>query len=102
MTVTEVRYALKTLPKGLDATYELSMNRIDSQSEGFRKLGRRVINWLVFAKTKLTVTELLHAVSFEPGMKTMSAEDLVQEDDLISACAGLVVISARYVQFIRE
>lgn len=78
------------------------MNRIDSQGEDFRKLGRSVIEWLVFAKDKLRVAELRHAVSFKTGMVAICEEDLVQADDIISACAGLVVISDGYVQFVRE
>jgi hypothetical protein len=51
--VKEVHQALQELPKDLDHTYENTMNRIDAQPSGDRKIARPALTWVVNAQRPL-------------------------------------------------
>ncbi|KAL8831035.1 MAG: hypothetical protein Q9191_001102 [Dirinaria sp. TL-2023a] len=90
-----VRQALDTLPKGLDATYDEAMSRIDEQGEQDTRLAGQVLSWISFAVRPLELAELREALSIEleaPELDNSAAPD----DELItSVCAGLVVIDPK-------
>lgn len=83
------------LPKGfkaLDKAYEGAMQRIDGQMEGFRLLAKEVLGWLTYAERLMSITELQHAIAIELGEKEFDKENLVDPSELVSVCAGLVVV----------
>ena len=90
-----IRAHLSRLPSGLPATYQMTMERIKAQEPALAELGLRVLTWVYFARKTLTVAQLRHAVSFRPGMKKITNDDLVDEDQIISACAGLISVIER-------
>ena len=90
LTVNQIRAAIKRLPAGMLATYNMIMERIRRQDPRLFKIGFEVLSWIYCAKTRLTVTELQHVVSLHLGLKDISDDDLVGEDILLSACCGLV------------
>jgi hypothetical protein len=87
-----VREALKRLSKGVDEIYDEAMKRIEGQSEDDRTLAKAVFAWITYAHRPLTLNELQHAVAVVPDMKNMDPDALVDEQILISVCAGLVVV----------
>ena len=68
------------------------MKRIHGQEEGFRDLAEQVLSWIVWAVRPLTVPELQHALSIEPGDEDLDEDNFLDANDLTSVCAGLVII----------
>ena len=90
--VRDIRRALANLPQGLDATYDDVMNRISSQDEEDCGLAKRVLGWIVYAKRPLTPDMLEHAVAFTPDCTELDEDALIDFEQLICVCAGLVVL----------
>jgi Cdc6-like AAA superfamily ATPase len=87
-----IRLGLNTLPKGLDDVYQEALLRIESQHEDDAKLAKQILSWISFGIRPLTVTEIRHALAVEPGDTDLDEETLLDEDFLVSVCAGLVTI----------
>ncbi len=90
MTIRDLRKALKTLPTGLDESYSHAMDRIDLQDQDPKQLAYRILYWISYTVRPLTVDELCHALGVEPEESEFDEENLINEDDLIAVCAGLV------------
>jgi len=93
-TVKTVQAALEKLPKGSDAydeAYKEAMERINEQKddEGFAK---RVLSWITCAKTRLSTTELQHALAIEVGEGKLDETNLLPVEDMVSLCGGLVTV----------
>jgi ankyrin repeat protein len=91
----DVLSTLDQLPKGsagLNDAYEKAMKQIEEQLPGDRLLGKRAISWITCAQRPLTTKELCHALSIEPGDKTLDSEDVYDIESVVSSCAGLVTI----------
>jgi hypothetical protein len=91
-SVAEVREAIHGLPQDITATYGNAIERIKQQRERNRRLAFAVLSWVTFADRPLTVTELQYAVAVNPGMTTLTSEHAINETQLTSYCAGLIVI----------
>ncbi len=63
----DVRNALKSLPKELNATYDHAMERIRSQDAGSARLAERVLAWIFNVRRPFSVKELQHALAIRPG-----------------------------------
>lgn len=87
--------ALKKLPRRLDETYDQAFERIDSQGEGLRELARKVLTWVTYAKKRLSVAELQHALAVEPGQPALDQNLIPDIDTIGSVCAGLVNFDAQ-------
>ena len=90
-----LRSALKSLPKETNATYDEAMQRIRNQDEEEANLAFRALMWIIFALRPLTVLELRHALAIEVDQKNVDLEALVEEEILISICAGLVTLDQK-------
>ena len=78
---------------GLDVAYRDALQRIKDQLVSWRpKLAEKVISWITFAKRPLTTSELCCALAVEPGEAKLDEEREYDVEDLISVCAGLVVV----------
>jgi hypothetical protein len=101
--ITEVREALKNLPKDVDETYNEAMERIERQNESDRALAKRVLSWVTHARRPLTVPELQHALAVVHGTTVLDPDNLTDEEILTSICAGLLVVDEEQtVRFVRE
>ena len=87
-----VRTALEGLPRELDETYNEAMKRIRSQNTDDVELAQRVLTWISFALRPLTVTEMRHAMAVQPNQTHIDEDDLIEDEILVSVCAGLVII----------
>ncbi|KAI9843643.1 MAG: hypothetical protein M1837_006225 [Sclerophora amabilis] len=95
MSIKDVKTALKRLPKGGDAlqrAYGNAMERINAQQPGFRELAKQVLSWITYAKRPLTLIELQHALAVELEEPCLDLDNLKDEADMISVCAGLVTV----------
>jgi ankyrin repeat protein len=62
------------------------------QRAGFRRLAERVLAWITYTQRALTSSELLHALAVIPGEKFLDEDNLEDIDELLSTCAGLVIL----------
>ena len=90
-----IREALLKLPKSLAGIYELNMIRIMEQNEEDRRLGLRVLSWIVHAVRPLKIIELQHAFALCPGDVQFDEEGITEQEILISVCAGLVTLDTQ-------
>lgn len=81
-----------TTSESYDAAYDEAMTRIKSQVEDARELAEEVISWITLAIRPLTTSELLHALAIEVGEPELDDANISDVEDIVSACAGLVVI----------
>ncbi|KAK2762720.1 hypothetical protein FQN54_000894 [Arachnomyces sp. PD_36] len=79
-------------PEALHDAYEEAMERIQGQVPDSRDLAKETLSWITFARRPLTTTELQHALAIEPGEPRLDEDNISEIDDIISACAGLVVV----------
>jgi hypothetical protein len=66
------------------------MERINEQPARHQSLAIHALSWITCAKRPLNTVELQHALTVEPG--DTSLEDLLQIDDVVAVCAGLVTV----------
>jgi ankyrin repeat protein len=91
----EVKSTLAKLKKGsaaLNSAYSGALQRIEGQLDNDRKLAKDVLSWIIFAKRPLTTAELCCALAVEPGETELDPENKPDVDDIVSVCAGLVVV----------
>lgn len=97
MSTTAIRTTLKKLPTGsnaYDCAYESAMGRIEEQLKDQKELARKVLSWITYAKRPLATLELQHALSveIEPADPELDEDNLPQIEDMVSVCAGLVIV----------
>jgi ankyrin repeat protein len=95
LTVREVKSALQNLPQGSDAydvAYHAAMERIFAQGEGPSRMARKILAWILCAYRPLNILELLHALAVEPGDTEVDEDNILETEQLLTICAGLVTI----------
>ncbi|KAH7019659.1 hypothetical protein EDB80DRAFT_525112, partial [Ilyonectria destructans] len=98
LSVTTLRNALAALPTGssaYDVAYLDAMERIERQCLDHRVLAKDVLAWLTFAKRPLQVAELRTAVVVQETDSNLDEESLIDIEDMVSVCAGLVTVDER-------
>jgi hypothetical protein len=55
-------------------------------------LAKEVLSWITFARRPVTTTEICCAFAVELGEAKVDPEDRPDVEDLVSVCAGLVVV----------
>ncbi|RYP63304.1 hypothetical protein DL771_009336 [Monosporascus sp. 5C6A] len=94
-TPKDVKSALAKLSKGsaaLHSAYGDALQRIEGQLDGDCELAKKVLSWITFAKRPLTTAEICCALAVEPDEKELDLENILEVEDLVSVCAGLVVV----------
>ena len=94
-TAKDVKSTLAKLSKGsaaLDEAYKEAIQRIEGQLSGDYELAKRVLSWITYAKRPLTTTEICCALAVEPDKAELDPENIPDVEDLLSVCAGLVVV----------
>ena len=95
-TLREVQNALELQPFELHLAFQASLDRIDAQPPAKRKLARRLLNWITFAKRPLRIEEVICAFAVEDDIDHIRSENLVNADLLVRVCVGLVVLDENY------
>lgn len=54
-------------------------------------MAKEVLLWIIYAKRLLT-TEMQHALAVEIGAPELDEENLLQLEDIVLICAGLVAV----------
>jgi ankyrin repeat protein len=94
-TVGDVKEALKNLPKGsrgLDETYDNAMQRIDDQQPKNRHLARKILAWVVYARTALSRWEIRDALAVRPNTAHLDNDFRPELEVIDSLCAGLIAV----------
>ncbi|KAI9852608.1 MAG: hypothetical protein M1824_001849 [Vezdaea acicularis] len=91
----ELLKALPNLSSSLEGAYNEALERIDAQGKDDRQLAMKVIYWITLAKVPLTVRELQHALAVKPRASRLDEGDIVDEETLLSVCAGLITIEPK-------
>jgi hypothetical protein len=94
-TAKDVKVTLAKLTKGpaaLDVAYGEALQRIEGQLVGDRELARKALSWITLAKRPLTTAEICCALAVEPDEDKVDPENVLTPGDLVSVCAGLVVV----------
>ena len=83
---------LKTGSNAYHQVYTEAMQRINGQLADEALVATRVLSWITCAKRELTTLELQHAIGVEVGESDFDPENLSLVEDLLSVCAGLVIV----------
>jgi ankyrin repeat protein len=89
-----VKLTLAQLSKGLNSlrsAYAKVIERIEGQLDDDCALAKKVMSWVTYAKRPLRTAELRCALAVEPGKIELDPENLLEVEDIVSVCAGLVV-----------
>jgi ankyrin repeat protein len=81
-----------TMPSNPGSIYAQTLEQINSQSASQSRLARKVLCWLVLAKRNLFVSELVAALSTEPGVLEPDRLNKRSASVLIKVCRGLVIL----------
>jgi ankyrin repeat protein len=107
LTVREMKFALCNLPQGSDAydeAYDAAMKRICAQGKGSSEMTKKILAWILCAKRPLSTLELLHALAVEPGDNEVDEDNMLEAEQILTICAGLVTIdeqsdSVRFIHY---
>ena len=94
-SVKLIKKSLETLPigsKALDLAYDGAMRRVGDQLEGFRLYAIQLLGWLTYSQRLMTLKELQQALAIEPGTTAFDADNIFDIDEVVSFCAGLVIV----------
>ena len=93
ITRKAIKRALDNLSRGsgtLDSAYDETMKRIEDQHPARRDLAKTTLLWITHSQRLLSVAELQQAVAIELGESDLDSDSMVECDEILSACAGLV------------
>ncbi|KAK5077782.1 hypothetical protein LTR70_009647 [Exophiala xenobiotica] len=90
---TDVREALRTLPTGLYATYERSIDQMLKYTTRWRRLALSALRWVIYANRPLTPHELQAVLTFEEKQAHDTTTQAVDMIFLLSICAYLLEVS---------
>ncbi|MCJ1469647.1 hypothetical protein MMC07_008283 [Pseudocyphellaria aurata] len=94
-TKSLMKCTLETLSGGsqaLDRAYDDAMERIKGQLPEDKTLATNVLSWIVHARRPLTTKELCHALAVRPDDKMLDQDNVIDVEDVVSVCAGLVTV----------
>ncbi|CAJ0549768.1 Ff.00g033810.m01.CDS01 [Fusarium sp. VM40] len=72
--------------------YQQTMDKIKQQLPYRAALAKQILVWLTHARRELTVTELQYALFAKSLQRAVGSSDLLDEDELLAMCAGLVTV----------
>ncbi|KAI9761454.1 MAG: hypothetical protein M1840_001798 [Geoglossum simile] len=89
-----IRKVLRTLPRGLAATYERILDKIIVSTGGAEKatLAIKTFKWIICARRPLRIDELKEAVGIESTHKFWDPDKIPTDDDQLIRCWGNLVV----------
>jgi len=87
-----VQSTLKQFSKSLDTAYDEAIKRIEAQLPDDRVLAKRILSWITYSMRPLTPGELRHALAVDLDEKELDRDNILDVDDILSVCAGLVIV----------
>lgn len=68
------------------------MTHIESQLEDETMLAKQTLMWVTYARRPLSTIELQHALAIEVGQRELHLDNVLEMEDILSVCAGLVSV----------
>ena len=96
-TKAKVHATLEKLTGGshaLDEAYRDAMRRIEAQMPDDSALAKRALSWITYAERQLTIKEICHALAVEEGDEELQFDNVLDVDEIVSLCAGLVIVDS--------
>ncbi|KAH0563336.1 hypothetical protein GP486_002098 [Trichoglossum hirsutum] len=90
--ISETFQGAKELVQVYDQSYDNLIRRIESQPSTKSALARKVLSWITYAQRPLKTGEICHALAVELGEEDLDEDNIPEVEDVVSACAGLVVV----------
>ena len=90
-----VRKTLKELPKGIDDSYGIDIDRITKQSEEDCQLAKKALSYIFCARRTLQVEGLRDALAVEDGDTSLDEDAFPKLNIILSASAGLIRIDQK-------
>lgn len=84
--------SLNTALGTYDRIYQDAMRRINEQEREQADLAKRALCWIAFGKELFSVERLQYALAIEENTSKLDHDNISEISDIISLCAGLVVI----------
>ena len=85
-----MKSTLQSLSTGTNDLYESAMKRISDGDYGEEAIN--YLMWIVCAEQPLNRMEMEHAIATTPGDQHFQSDKIVDAEDVVSNCAGLVVL----------
>jgi hypothetical protein len=95
LTVRDVKTTLRNLPQGSDAydvAYHATREKVFAQRNSSSEMAKKILAWILCAHRPLSTLELLHALAVEPGDTEIDEDNVLETEQLVTICAGLVTI----------
>lgn len=91
-TAGDMEEALTKMPCDLDGALRETLDRIDKQPKGCRRLAMAILMWISHAFRPLKVNELVEALSIRPGQSSINPKYFPSPKLILDCCFGLVTI----------
>ncbi|KAI1276233.1 hypothetical protein F5Y07DRAFT_367646 [Xylaria sp. FL0933] len=92
-TVAAIRQSLEQLPHDLHETYERVLARVSKIDQ---EPVRRILTWVTFTVSPLTLEELHIAIAIEPGADYLDEESLLRSpQDILALVGGLLSVTEK-------
>ncbi|KAL8941302.1 MAG: hypothetical protein Q9216_002321 [Gyalolechia sp. 2 TL-2023] len=94
-TPRAIQLGLQDLLTEIDNIYEQTIKRIQATNESDRKIAMNFLLWVTFSGRPLSVAEIEHASSITVGSNGIDQDAIINTNELISMCAGLVMVDVK-------
>ena len=91
-TAGEMEDALENMPHDLHQAFNQTLERIQRQPDGRKRLGMKVLLWISHAQGPLTVAELSEAMAIKSGNTSLDSRRRPSQNVMIECCLGLVTV----------
>ncbi|KAK2805130.1 hypothetical protein FQN50_006375 [Emmonsiellopsis sp. PD_5] len=91
-TIYDRELCLENLPSNVGDAFQMTIERIEHQSESQYELAAKILTWIHLAERVLTVAELTCALAVRDGHSSLNARAMPPKGSLLKYCHGLVVI----------
>jgi hypothetical protein len=91
-TRNDLKKALNTLPRSLPEAYDEATAGIARQDRRFALFAEQILGWTAFTQRPLTLKELQYALVITERKTAFPDDFLPDDEDIESACAGLVIV----------
>ncbi|MCJ1310437.1 hypothetical protein MMC25_004101 [Agyrium rufum] len=91
----DLKEQLRSLPEGLDATYDRIKRLISNQTESKKSLANTAFSWLLYAREVLSAEAFLSAISIDSNWEYTS----YSREDVLTVCRNLVMLDETTKRF---
>ncbi|TFK21678.1 ankyrin [Coprinopsis marcescibilis] len=93
-SIESIQDALNGLPDGVEAMYAATMRRVEDLGRYSVDVVKRALVWVLYTAESLGIDDLRHAIAVHSDSFAFSSTLLVDEDNLLSMCCGLITIES--------